>query len=58
MGQTRPVIAIKLMINDSIEKRLDEIQRKKANLAQMSLKNMTKSELLAQRAEELADLFR
>ena len=74
MGQKRPVTAIKLMINDSIEKKLDEIQQKKANLAQLSLKNMSRKELLAQKvrevngvilvsadegqAEELASLFR
>jgi SWI/SNF-related matrix-associated actin-dependent regulator of chromatin subfamily A3 len=49
MGQTRPVTAIKLMINNSIELKLDEIQRKKANLAQLSLKNMTRKELMAQK---------
>ena len=49
MGQKRPVTAIKLMINDSIEKKLDEIQQKKANLAQLSLKNMSRKELLAQK---------
>ena len=46
------------MINNSIEKRLDEIQKKKANLAQLSLKNMTRKELMEQKAEELASLFR
>jgi hypothetical protein len=50
MGQTRPVTAIKLMIKDSIEMKLDEIQKKKANLAQLSLKNMTRKELMAQKA--------
>lgn len=49
MGQTRPVTAIKLMINDSIEMKLDKIQKKKANLAQLSLKNMTRKELMAQK---------
>ncbi|EIW71155.1 hypothetical protein TREMEDRAFT_27733 [Tremella mesenterica DSM 1558] len=58
MGQTRPVVAVKLMINDSIEKRLDEIQKKKANLAQLSLKNMSRKELMEQKAEELASLFK
>ncbi|WWD21589.1 hypothetical protein CI109_106075 [Kwoniella shandongensis] len=57
MGQTRPVLAIKLMIKDSIEEKLDKIQKKKANLAQLSLKNMTRKELLAQKSEELASLF-
>ena len=49
MGQTRPVTAIKLMINNSIERKLDEIQRKKANLAQMSLNHMTRKELMAKK---------
>ncbi|WVW78313.1 hypothetical protein I302_100267 [Kwoniella bestiolae CBS 10118] len=57
MGQTRPVLAVKLMIKDSIEEKLDKIQKKKANLAQLSLKNMTRKELMAQKTEELADLF-
>ena len=49
MGQTRPVTAIKLMINNSIEQKLDKIQKRKANLAQMSLKNMSRKELMAQK---------
>lgn len=57
MGQKRPVTAIKLMIKDSVEERLDEIQKKKADLAKLSLKNMTRKELLEQKAEELAKLF-
>ncbi|TYJ56013.1 hypothetical protein B9479_003255 [Cryptococcus floricola] len=57
MGQTRPVVAIKLMIKDSIEEKLDKIQKKKADLATLSLKTMTRKELLAQKSEELASLF-
>ncbi|WRT64679.1 uncharacterized protein IL334_001613 [Kwoniella shivajii] len=57
MGQTRPVLAVKLMIKDSIEERLDKIQKKKANLAQLSLKSMSRKELMAQKSEELATLF-
>lgn len=53
MGQTRPVTAIKLMINDSIELKLDEIQKKKANLAQLSLKNMSRKELMAQKVSQV-----
>lgn len=49
MGQTRPVVAIKLMIKDSIEEKLDKIQKKKAELAQLSLKNMSRKELMAQK---------
>ncbi|WVQ98151.1 hypothetical protein IAU59_005273 [Kwoniella sp. CBS 9459] len=57
MGQTRPVVAVKLMIKNSIEEKLDKIQKKKANLAQLSLKNMSRKELMEQKTEELADLF-
>ncbi|WVQ75915.1 hypothetical protein IAR50_005550 [Cryptococcus sp. DSM 104548] len=57
MGQTRPVVAIKLMIKDSIEEKLDKIQKKKADLATLSLKSMTRKELMAQKSEELASLF-
>ncbi|WWC86799.1 uncharacterized protein L201_001678 [Kwoniella dendrophila CBS 6074] len=57
MGQTRPVLAVKLMIKNSIEEKLDKIQKKKASLAQLSLKNMSRKELMAQKTEELADLF-
>lgn len=49
MGQTRPVTAIKLMINNSIEMKLDEIQKKKANLANLSLKPMSRKELEEQK---------
>jgi SNF2 family DNA or RNA helicase len=53
MGQTRPVTAIKLMIKDSIEMKLDEIQKKKANLANLSLKPMTRKELMEQKVSQL-----
>ncbi|KAL7420061.1 hypothetical protein Q5752_005026 [Cryptotrichosporon argae] len=57
MGQKRPVTALKLMIEHSVEERLDKIQQKKASLAQLSLKHMSRKELLEQKAEELASLF-
>jgi SWI/SNF-related matrix-associated actin-dependent regulator of chromatin subfamily A3 len=37
------------MISDSIEEKLDEIQKKKAGLAQLSLKSMTRKELMDQK---------
>jgi len=58
MGQTRPVIAIKLMINNSVEQRLHKLQQKKANLAQISLNKLSRKDLMAQKAEELAELFK
>ncbi|ORY30328.1 SNF2 family N-terminal domain-domain-containing protein [Naematelia encephala] len=57
LGQTRPVTAIKLMINESIEQKLAKIQEKKSNLANLSLKNMSRKELLEKKAEELVELF-
>ncbi|WOO85037.1 Helicase-like transcription factor CHR27 [Vanrija pseudolonga] len=57
LGQKRPVTAIKLMINGSVEKKLSDIQQKKANLANLSLKNMSRQELMEQKAEELVELF-
>ena len=52
MGQTRPVTAVKLMINNSIEQRLDKIQKKKAQLANVSLNNMSRKELLEKRVSQ------
>ncbi|KAK4684735.1 hypothetical protein P7C73_g5428, partial [Tremellales sp. Uapishka_1] len=49
LGQKRPVTAIKLMISDSVEQKLDLIQKKKANLATLSLKNMSRKEIMAQK---------
>lgn len=57
LGQKRPVTALKLMINGSVEERLHKIQQKKEHLAKLSLKNMTRKELMEQKAEELASLF-
>jgi SNF2 family DNA or RNA helicase len=53
MGQTRPVQAIKLMIKDSVEEKLDKLQRKKANLAKVSLTGMTSKELMEQKVSPL-----
>lgn len=57
LGQKRPVLATKLMVKDSVEERLDKIQQKKQNLAKLSLRNMTRKELMEQKADELATLF-
>ncbi|BEI89113.1 uncharacterized protein CcaverHIS019_0204750 [Cutaneotrichosporon cavernicola] len=57
MGQTRPVLAVKLMIKDSVEEKLNKIQQKKAELANLSLKNMSRTELMQQRSDMLASLF-
>ncbi|TFK77265.1 hypothetical protein BDN72DRAFT_807909 [Pluteus cervinus] len=58
LGQTRPVTTIKLIIDNSIEARLLEVQRKKTELANMTLgHNFSKAELLQRRMEELSELF-
>jgi SNF2 family DNA or RNA helicase len=57
MGQKREVTAIKLMLNDTVENKLERIQHKKSELAKMSLKNMSRKELMETKAEELASLF-
>lgn len=54
MGQTRPVEAIKLMMNDSIEVKMSERQKKKNSLAKLTLKGMSKAELLERRVSLLA----
>ncbi|KAF8167732.1 SNF2 family DNA-dependent ATPase [Crassisporium funariophilum] len=58
LGQTRPVTTIKFIIENSIEARLLEVQRKKTELANMTLgQNFSKADLLARRMEELSQLF-
>ncbi|KAI0689882.1 SNF2 family N-terminal domain-containing protein [Cytidiella melzeri] len=58
LGQTRPVTTVKLVIENSIEARLLEVQRKKTELANMTLgQNYSKAELLQRRIEELNQLF-
>ncbi|KAI0347820.1 hypothetical protein BDW22DRAFT_1384725 [Trametopsis cervina] len=58
LGQTRPVTTIKFIIENSIEARLLEVQRKKTELANMTLgQNFSKAELLQRRIEELNQLF-
>jgi superfamily II DNA/RNA helicase len=49
MGQKQPVTAVRLMIKTSVEEKLAQIQKKKADLANLSLKNMTRKELMEQK---------
>jgi len=52
------VIAIKYIIENSIEQRLLEVQKKKADLASMTLgKPLSKQELQQRRLEELNKLL-
>jgi SWI/SNF-related matrix-associated actin-dependent regulator of chromatin subfamily A3 len=54
LGQKRPVIAYKFIIQGSMEDRMLEIQDKKKKLASMSLsQTMSKKELHERRMEEL-----
>ncbi|PFH54824.1 hypothetical protein AMATHDRAFT_135139 [Amanita thiersii Skay4041] len=58
LGQTKPVTTIKLIIENTIEARLLEVQRKKTELANMTLgQTLNKAELVHRRLEELAKLF-
>ncbi|KZT75059.1 hypothetical protein DAEQUDRAFT_660022 [Daedalea quercina L-15889] len=59
LGQTRPVLTVKYIIENSIEARLLEVQRKKTELANMTLggSSFSKAEMLQRRMEELNQLF-
>jgi SWI/SNF-related matrix-associated actin-dependent regulator of chromatin subfamily A3 len=58
LGQTKPVTAVKLIIENSIEARLLEVQKKKTELANMTLgHNFSKQDLMQRRMEELRQLF-
>ncbi|KAF6766578.1 SNF2 family N-terminal domain-containing protein [Ephemerocybe angulata] len=58
LGQTRPVTTVKLIIQNSIEARLLEVQKRKTELANMTLgQTHTKADILNRRMEELAQLF-
>lgn len=49
---------VKLIIENSIEARLLEVQRKKTELANMTLgQNFSKAEMMSRRMEELNELF-
>lgn len=58
LGQTRPVTTVKLIIENSIEARLLEVQKKKTELANLTLgPPLSKSDIQARRMEELQQLF-
>ncbi|KAI9513071.1 SNF2 family N-terminal domain-containing protein [Russula earlei] len=58
LGQTRPVTTVKLIIENSIEARLLEVQKKKTELANMTLgHHFSKQDLMQRRMEELRQLF-
>ncbi|THV06005.1 hypothetical protein K435DRAFT_711955 [Dendrothele bispora CBS 962.96] len=59
LGQTKPVTTVKFIIDNTIEARLLDVQKKKTELANMTLgQNLTKSEIVKRRMDELNQLFR
>ncbi|KAK7059140.1 hypothetical protein VNI00_001766 [Paramarasmius palmivorus] len=60
LGQTRPVTTVKLIIQNTIEDRLLQVQKMKTELANLTLggQNFSKAELMQRRLEELKALFR
>jgi len=59
LGQTKPVVTVKLIIEGSIEDKLLRVQRKKMDLANLTLgqKFLTKEQLMQSRLEDLQQLF-
>lgn len=53
MGQRRPVTSIRLVVQDSIETKMQELQEKKAKLANMGLTKMTRQQIIEQRVSLL-----
>lgn len=62
LGQTREVTATRFVMEDSFELKMLELQRKKQNLADLSMNRhegrMEKGEATKWRLEELRELFR
>ncbi|KAG9118944.1 hypothetical protein FRC07_006271 [Ceratobasidium sp. 392] len=59
LGQTRPVTTIKLIIENTIEARLLEVQKRKIELANMTLGvQLSKADQAQRRMEELSVLFK
>ncbi|CDZ96852.1 dna repair protein rad5 [Phaffia rhodozyma] len=58
LGQSRPVITVKYIIQDTLEDKMLDIQRRKSELANLSLsQTISKKELHERRMEELKTLF-
>ncbi|KZT54699.1 hypothetical protein CALCODRAFT_519207 [Calocera cornea HHB12733] len=60
LGQTRPVTTIKLVIENTVEARMLDVQKRKTALANLTLggTNLTRSQIAERRMEELRVLFR
>jgi len=58
LGQKNPVTTVKFVMEDSIETRLLEVQKRKTQLANMTLgQTLSKAEIHQRRLEELSQLF-
>ncbi|EKM84208.1 hypothetical protein AGABI1DRAFT_67507 [Agaricus bisporus var. burnettii JB137-S8] len=58
LGQTKPVLSIKYIIQGSIEESMLKIQERKNRLAQITLGARTKAEIMEERMEQLKELFK
>lgn len=59
MGQKRNVVAIRYMIEDSIEETMLKIQDRKRELANMSLnQSLSKKELHDRKMDDLREIFK
>jgi SNF2 family DNA or RNA helicase len=61
LGQTRPVTTIRYIMENSFEEKMQELQRKKENLADLSMntaKKLSKDEATKRRLEDLRSLFK
>lgn len=58
LGQKRPVVSTKFIIKETIEGRMLEVQKRKAELAKLSLsQTISKKDLHERRLEDLKMLF-
>ena len=58
LGQTKPVKITRYIVKDSIEQNMLEIQKRKLDLANMSMsQTLSKGQLAARRVEDLKILF-
>ncbi|KAI1318098.1 hypothetical protein EDD11_007150 [Mortierella claussenii] len=59
LGQTKPVDVVRFIIKDSIEENILELQKRKAELSDMTFsEKLSKQEVLKRRLEDLRCLFR
>ncbi|KAF9969037.1 hypothetical protein BGZ65_012343 [Modicella reniformis] len=59
LGQTKPVDVVRFIIKDSIEENILDLQKRKAELSDMTFsEKLSKQEVLKRRLEDLRCLFR